>query len=187
MGFRTINQILIKGAETREGPLCFLLHLVHPNLNIFTFECYPPYDYYYMKNIMLTAAIFLVSSILFSQEFNVTLKVKGVKEAKGDMSVALYDKAEDFPGNENYVFARDIPIESVDFAYVIGNIPAGTYAIAIYHDLDKNGEMNKNWMGIPKEPYGFSNDVMGRMGPPDFEDASFEVKSDTEVVIHLKD
>ena len=45
--------------------------------------------------------------------------------------------------------------------------------------------MNKNWMGIPKEPYGFSNNVMGRMGPPDFEDASFEVSADTEVIVTL--
>ena len=41
--------------------------------------------------------------------------------------------------------------------------------------------MNKNWIGMPKEPFGFSNDAKGRMGPPDFEDASFEVKKDIEI------
>ena len=141
---------------------------------------------YFMKRTLVISLILLISSIILGQA-TITLKVEGMQEVKGDMSVALYDKSDDFPGKENYFFAEDVTIKSLDFTYFFKDIPPGTYAIAIYHDLDKNGEMNKNWMGIPKEPYGFSNNVMGRMGPPDFEDAGFEVKGDVVVVIRLKD
>jgi len=110
----------------------------------------------------------------------------GVEEVKGNMSIAIYDNADDFPGRENYVHAEDIPIETLQFSYVFNDIPAGTYAIAIYHDLDKNRELNKNWIGIPKEPFGFSNDAKGKMGPPSFEDSTFELKEDMEMVINLK-
>lgn len=139
-----------------------------------------------MKRTLLISLILLISSIILGQA-TITLKVEGMQEVKGDMSVALYDNADDFPGKENYFFAEDVSVESLDFTFTFKDIPHGTYAIAIYHDVDKNGEMNKNWMGIPKEPYGFSNNVMGRMGPPDFEDAGFEVKGNLEIVIQLKD
>ena len=56
------------------------------------------------------------------------------------------------------------------------DLPEGTYAIKAFHDVNDNGELDTNWMGIPKEPYGFSNDAMGAMGPPKFHQASFVVK-----------
>lgn len=129
----------------------------------------------------------LICAISMSQTANITLKINGIQEVKGDMSVALYNNADDFPGRENYIVGKDIPIKSKAFEYVFNDIPFGTYAIAIYHDLDKNGELNKNWIGIPKEPYGFSNDATGRMGPPDYEDATFEVEKDMEIIITLID
>lgn len=62
-----------------------------------------------------------------------------------------------------------------------------TQILAFNRLLEKNGGLNKNWVGISKEPYGFSNNIMGRMGPPDFEDAAFEVNDDMEVVIKLNE
>ena len=138
-----------------------------------------------MKNSLFFLSLILASSFIYSQTANVTLKVKGIAEVKGFMSVALYDNAEDFPGKENYIIGEDVPVISESFEYVMKDLPYGTYAVAIYYDMDENGKMNKNWVGMPKEPFGFSNDAKGRMGPPDFEDASFEVKQDMEVVIHL--
>ena len=56
-----------------------------------------------------------------------------------------------------------------------GILPHGEYAIAIFVDANGNGKMDKNFLGIPKEQYGFSNNVMGRMAAPSFEQARFEV------------
>ena len=148
---------------------------------------------HYLKNkssiIPTLAVVFiaLLSLATVAQTSNITLKVTGIENAKGQMSIALYDSADDFPGTEKYVKALFKDVDSTTFAYVFRDIPNGTYAIAIYHDLDSNDEMNKNWIGIPKEPYGFSNNAMGRMGPPDFEDAAFEVNGNIEVIIKLKD
>ncbi len=53
------------------------------------------------------------------------------------------------------------------------NIPPGTYALAVVHDENMNGKLDSNWLGIPKEGYGFSNDVKAVHGAPSFSDASF--------------
>lgn len=56
------------------------------------------------------------------------------------------------------------------------DIPEGRYAIKAFHDVDGSGKMDFNWVGLPKEPYGFSNNAMGTMGPPNFDQAAFTVK-----------
>lgn len=58
----------------------------------------------------------------------------------------------------------------------VDDLPPGKYAIKAFHDVDDSGAMEFNIAGIPKEPYGFSNDATGFMGAPKFEDASFTVK-----------
>lgn len=57
----------------------------------------------------------------------------------------------------------------------VADLPEGRYAIKAFHDVNSSGNMDFNWAGLPKEPYGFSNNVMGTMGPPKFEQAAFPV------------
>jgi len=65
------------------------------------------------------------------------------------------------------------------------DIPAGTYAIAVFHDTNSNTKLDKNFFGIPKEGYAFSNNVFGTFGPPDFDDASFELDGNKTVKIKM--
>ena len=58
---------------------------------------------------------------------------------------------------------------------VVKDLPAGEYALVVYHDVNQNGKMDKNMMGIPTEDYAFSNNAMGNMGPPNFDAAKFQV------------
>jgi uncharacterized protein (DUF2141 family) len=53
------------------------------------------------------------------------------------------------------------------------DIPPGTYALAVIHDENSNGKLDTNWLGIPTEGYGFSNDAKGSLGAPSFSAASF--------------
>jgi uncharacterized protein (DUF2141 family) len=64
-------------------------------------------------------------------------------------------------------------------------IEPGTYAIAVFHEQNGDGEQNRNMLGLPTEPYGFSNDV-GRFAPPSFDAARFQVRGDTAVEIRVK-
>jgi len=65
------------------------------------------------------------------------------------------------------------------------NIPAGSYAVAIFHDENSDGVCNTNFLGIPEEGYGFSNNIKPLLSAPTFDEAKVSVKKDTEIEIHL--
>jgi len=68
----------------------------------------------------------------------------------------------------------------------IRNVKPGTYSIAVFHDVNGNGKLDRNFIGLPNEPYGFSNDV-GRRGPPSFDAARIVVREPaTTVVIPIR-
>ena len=58
----------------------------------------------------------------------------------------------------------------------IADLPPGNYAIKAFHDVNDNGEMDFNWMGVPKEPSGFSNNARATMSAPAFKEAAFPVR-----------
>ena len=69
---------------------------------------------------------------------------------------------------------------------VFENVPPGTYALSIIHDSNENGELDSNFFGMPKEGFGFSNDVMGTFGPPSFQKASFTISTSMVLTVHTK-
>ena len=65
--------------------------------------------------------------------------------------------------------------------FVLRDIPPGSYAVAVYHDINRNGRLDTIPPGIPTEPYGFSNDV-GRLAPPSFQGALLRISEGTSTV-----
>lgn len=83
--------------------------------------------------------------------------------------------------------ARTLPATGSMVRLHITELPPGTYAVKVFHDVNDNGKLDTNWMGIPNEPYGFSNDAAGTFGPPGFKDASFVVGAvRTSIRINMK-
>lgn len=138
-----------------------------------------------LETLILTLCIGLISFTGFSQKAQISLKVFGIEEVVGQICFAVYQSEEDYKESENQFMAECIPVDSISFQYVIKDVPFGTYVISLFHDEDENEELNTNWIGMPREPFGFSNDAKGRMGPPKFEDASFVVEGDRVVEINL--
>ena len=77
-------------------------------------------------------------------------------------------------------------IESQKLTQCTLDLPDGSYAIALYIDLNGNKKIDKNFLGIPKEQYGFSNNAMGTLSAPTFEQAQFIVAGATVQNINLK-
>lgn len=67
-------------------------------------------------------------------------------------------------------------------AYVEFDLPPGEYAISTYHDKNGNDELDRYFIGKPKEPYGFSNNVAPRFGPPGYEDCKFTLGASTKSI-----
>lgn len=104
-------------------------------------------------------------------EAGLTLSFPTLKAHTGALHVAVYDSAQAWKGGAavasvNVPAAETTPSVRLD-------LPAGTYAVRVFHDVDGDGRLGTNGFGIPVEPYGFSNDAKGMMGPPAFEAAAF--------------
>ena len=135
----------------------------------------------------------LTSLLLMSPAFagTVTVEVRNI-ETKGEMHLAIYDDADVFENDngEKGGAAKGI-VEGVIEEVGTGSatysfeLPNGTYAIGIFVDTNYNNEMDRNFFGVPKEQYGFSNDAKGSFGPPSFKDASFTVSGDMKLTINL--
>lgn len=102
-----------------------------------------------------------------------SLTISGLKKAEGEIRIAVFDSKEHY--TKETVHAVVIPVDSTTMNWSVADLPFGEYAIAVYHDKNINGELDTNFLGIPKESYGFSNNARGRFGPASWEDARFVV------------
>lgn len=140
-----------------------------------------------MKTKLATLALALVIGMtgnVFSQQNNMIVVIKNIKEAKGQIAVALFDNEKDF--TNKMLTGKTTVSKAGEVQVVFENIAPGNYAISVMHDANENGEIDSNAFGIPKEGFGFSNDAMGMFGPPSFEKAKFSFTGKNQVVITLK-
>lgn len=138
-----------------------------------------------MKTKLLTVAmVILVITSAFSQQHSMVVVIKNVKEAKGKISVALFNKEDEFMGKS--LVRQSIAARTGEVQLTFENVAPGDYAISVMHDANENTELDSNAFGIPKEGFGFSNDAMGMFGPPSFEKAKFNFTGQNKVAITLK-
>lgn len=111
--------------------------------------------------------------------------VKGYPNKNGSITVGVFNNKEAFL--KDAFREGNVKIENESrVTLIFENLPYGNYSASVYHDENDNGDMDTNFLGIPKEVYGFSNNAKGMFGPPSFKDCLFEVnQSLTRITINL--
>lgn len=99
----------------------------------------------------------------------------GIKEAEGKVTVALFDNEAAYKATQNPVRTAEVPAASPSVQVSWTGLKPGRYAAVAYQDKNADGKLNTLPVGLPTEPYGFSNDARGRFGAPAWKVASFEV------------
>ena len=116
------------------------------------------------------------------------MKVLNIRNSTGAVACALFDSPLGFP-TEFLHFATNIMvirIRNTQARCDFEDIAPGTYALAVIHDENMNGELDTGWLGIPTEGYGFSNDAKALLGAPSFSAASFSYDGrNVELTINL--
>ncbi len=103
------------------------------------------------------------------------VKVLNIKNSTGTVACALFESPAGFPTEvlRSATNVMVIKIRKSQARCDFEDIPPGTYAIAVIHDENMSGKLETNWLGMPIEGYGFSNDAKGVLGVPSFSAASF--------------
>ena len=119
------------------------------------------------------------------------VEIHGVTE-EGMLHLAIYDSKEVFesdkgdkPGPRSGIVSGTVKKIATGIYRDSFEIPAGTYAIGFYIDTNLNEKLDTNFLGIPKEEFGFSNNAMGAFAPPKFEAASFVLANHKKIQIDL--
>jgi uncharacterized protein (DUF2141 family) len=141
--------------------------------------------------LVLFIFILLLSSIAGAQTANVatlTVHVINARNTKGTIRIALFRSADGFPGDTSKALRmQGAPVDpnTLSSEIVFVGIPQGVYAVMVFHDENKNGKLDKNLVGVPKEGYGASNNPEKKMRPPSFDETSLQLKKDQSVDIKL--
>jgi uncharacterized protein (DUF2141 family) len=123
------------------------------------------------------------------------ITVDGIRSAHGTVLIGLYDgpasfgKAVEASAKKGFLIDPDrfaaVALRAnaaLKSAVVFSNVQPGRYAAIAFHDENGNGKLDKNFLGVPTEPYGFSNNVQGFLGPPTFDAAAMALGDSNEAI-----
>jgi len=115
-----------------------------------------------------------------------TVRVTGLRSEQGRVAIAIFDSSGAFESRANPLRSALLGVQGSACEWVVEHLPDGEYAVMLYHDTNDNGRLDKKAFGMPKEPYGFSNNARSPLGPPPFEAARFEVADDLTLEIEAR-
>ena len=116
---------------------------------------------------------------------DLTVKIEGIREARGTIRLELDGSAAAWDNKEKPTALGSTPAVIGAVTYTFKGLPSGRYAVGVYHDANDNGELDMNFLGIPKEDFGISNDP-SMTRKPTFEESHVDVgDTDQHITIHL--
>ena len=122
---------------------------------------------------LATVLLLIISSAGGAWASDLEVQILGA-DAEGVVFVTLFDGAEGYE-EERDIGSRKIPATGETIRISFKGLTPGHYGLKSFQDRNSNDKIDTGFLGIPKEPYGFSNDARGRMGPPDFDQVKFLV------------
>lgn len=142
-----------------------------------------------LKSLLVPAILVFALSKSFGQNITQVVRVTNLEDVNGILYIGWYDQSADFPINDRAVLREEVEVGDLSEVTVqFDNIPAGEYAIAIFLDENDNYTLDRNLFGIPKEKYGFSNNVLPALRAATFYESVFTLTDDksTAIVVNLR-
>ena len=136
-----------------------------------------------MKYIGILAALLVTGASSFAQT-RLTVTIDKIKNEKGFIRIGIFDSEDGFL--KKPIDGKAVKMQGDRVTVVFDKLKPGTYAVSVIHDENDNKELDTKAFGIPKEGVGFSNNVMGKFGPPSFQDASIKLAGEESLNIDLK-
>jgi uncharacterized protein (DUF2141 family) len=117
---------------------------------------------------------------------DLTVTVTSLRNANGDVHIAVYDRADAFPESEGMISEVKVAISGNQARHVFKNLRPAFYAVAVYHDENANHDFDTGFLGLPLEGYAFSSGARVFLGPPSFDEAKFALPAEgAEAVIKM--
>jgi uncharacterized protein (DUF2141 family) len=137
--------------------------------------------------LLSLAGILAAGPAVSAAAADLTIRVENVLPAGGVLRLGLYDAARYPDDNSKPIASADITAVPGETVVTLRAVPAGTYAIQTFQDVNANDKMDTSWLGLPLEPFGFSLDAKPFLSKPSFNDVKFILADgENSQVIHLQ-
>ena len=130
-----------------------------------------------MKNIFLFFIIFCTG---FLSAQTLTVQVENITNGQGYLMIGVFNDEENFP--DNYFRGDRVRVSDTVMRVTFSDLPAGQYVVSVFQDSNSNGKLDTNIFGIPREKYGFSNDIRR----PNYSQSTFNFNEDMTIIIPIK-
>lgn len=116
-----------------------------------------------------------------------TVHLVHFRNNRGNAPVSLYNDRKGFPGDGKRALARAVAdIHEQAATVVFKDLKPGVYALSVFHDENRDGRLNKNALGLPREGWGSSNNRVNNFGPPTWNGAKFTLDGSKTIEIRLR-
>ena len=139
-----------------------------------------------LKTLLTAAAALyatLVTQIIAAE--TLTVVVTNVPKSEGTIMLQVMSGEVEFRGEASPVASIMQRAQAGDMSFTTTALPAGEYAVRVMHDLNDNGELDANFVGMPTEPWAMSNNAKGNFGPPKWKDVKFELQGSVTQTLKL--
>lgn len=137
--------------------------------------------------IYTTAVVMSLSSmgIMAKAQNSLTVNISNIKAKSGYIVIGLFNSAADYLKTGKQYKQQKIAVRDNIMQYTFNNLPVGDYSVALYHDENGDNQCNKNMLGIPKEHYGFSNNIKPVLSAPSFNQTKIALDRSKSIMINL--
>ena len=141
-----------------------------------------------LSSAILVCLLWVYFPSLVAQTNNagtLTVRVTGARNSTGKIWVTVFQDAQGFPDDPSKAVRQqsvDIDPNTMNAQVTFKDLPQGTFAVSVFHDENGNGKMDKNFVGMPKEGYGASNNPKKKKRAPTFEEAKFSLNSSEQAI-----
>lgn len=136
-----------------------------------------------MQIILLYITFF--TGLFYSNNPELTINISNIEKVKGEIRIGVFNKKESFLKEGNAIKEYIIAVDEESEIIIIKDLPKGNYAISLYHDANSDNKCNRNFFGIPKEGYGFSNNYKPKLSAPKYKDCQFLLTENKSIHINL--
>jgi uncharacterized protein (DUF2141 family) len=137
-----------------------------------------------MKQLFLICFAFW-SQVVCSQTYDLAITIPNLKSSKGVIQIGIYNNKETFPHADEQYKVIFIDVGSFSGTCIIKDLPKGEYAVAIMHDENSDKICNTNFLGFPKEGYGFSNNIKPIFSAPTFNECKIDLNRNLSITIGM--
>ena len=138
-----------------------------------------------MNKIKTALLLSTIGFITANAQHNLTVNISNLTANKGTVEIGIFNKAEGFLKVGKQFLKKQIKVSGDKTSYTFTNLPKGYYSVAIYQDENSNKKCDTNFIGIPNEPYGFSNNYKPTISAPNFAQTRVLVNNNKAIDIQL--